>query len=172
MTHGIAWLGRQVVGVYEGRQWAFILEHLHDVLGKQSKAVGDLHGAVRHFLAMLPCPRSAPSWQAFYLRQFLDAATQLAASSEVPIQLQPMLAAITYCHCLHLQHATIPVLITESNMPHMSGCTLADWILLLRKHRNAVQAQSGHEGLYTATKGVPMAVQLILCRLAKCDLVN
>lgn len=77
-------MGRQVVGVYEGREWSFILEHLHDVLGKQSKAVGDLHGTVRHFLAMLPCPRSPPSWQAHYLRQFLDAATQLAANSEVP----------------------------------------------------------------------------------------
>ncbi len=90
-------LDRQVVGVYEGRQWAFIEEHLHDVLGKQSKAAGDLHGAVRHFLAMLPCPRSPPSWQTFYLRQFLDAATQLAASSKV--SLCPMYP-ICCCNCL------------------------------------------------------------------------
>ncbi|KAK9833051.1 hypothetical protein WJX74_005623 [Apatococcus lobatus] len=79
---------RQVVWLYEGRHWAFIEEHLHDVLGKQSKAAGDLHGAVRHFLAMLPCPRSSPSWQSFYLRQFLDAATQLAANS--PEELGPL----------------------------------------------------------------------------------
>lgn len=28
---------RQVLGVYEGRQWALIEEHLHDVLGKQCR---------------------------------------------------------------------------------------------------------------------------------------
>ena len=102
--------GRQVVGVYEGRHWAFIEEHLHDVLGKQSKAVGDLHGAVGHFLAMLPCPRSSPSWQSFYLRQFLDAATQLAANSTVPPSLSassPECPTSLSCNALLATNQTI-----------------------------------------------------------------
>ena len=31
---------RQVLGVYSGRRWALIEEHLHDVLGRQSRCVG------------------------------------------------------------------------------------------------------------------------------------
>ena len=62
--------------MYAGRQWAFIEEHLHDVLGKQSREAGDLGAAVAHFAAMLPCGHSPEPWQAFYLRQFLDVVQQ------------------------------------------------------------------------------------------------
>ena len=70
---------RQVLGVYRGREWAFIEEHLHDVLGKQSRDAGDLEAAIVHFAAMLPCQHSPGSWQQFYLRQFLEVVQQAAA---------------------------------------------------------------------------------------------
>ena len=69
---------RQVLGVYRGREWAFIEEHLHDVLGKQSRDAGDLDAAIGHFAAMLPCRHSPENWQAFYLRQFLEVVQQAA----------------------------------------------------------------------------------------------
>jgi hypothetical protein len=31
---------RQVLDVYKGRKWAFIEEHIHDVLGKHSRDAG------------------------------------------------------------------------------------------------------------------------------------
>ncbi|KAK9823583.1 hypothetical protein WJX72_003982 [[Myrmecia] bisecta] len=71
---------RQVLGVYAGRQWSFIEEHLHDVLGKQSREAGDLEAAVQHFMAMLPCAHSPEHWQAHYLRQFLEAVQQAQAA--------------------------------------------------------------------------------------------
>ncbi len=39
----------------------------------------DYDAALAHFAAMLHCPRSAPYWQAQYLRQFLDCVAQAAA---------------------------------------------------------------------------------------------
>jgi hypothetical protein len=72
-------LCRQVLGVYRGREWAFIEEHLHDVLGKQSRDAGDLEAAIGHFAAMLPCRHSPGGWQQFYLRQFLEVVQQAAA---------------------------------------------------------------------------------------------
>lgn len=39
----------------------------------------DYDAALAHFAAMLHCPRSAPYWQAQYLRQFLDCMMQAAA---------------------------------------------------------------------------------------------
>ena len=67
---------RQVLSVYKERGWVFIEEHLHDVLGKQSREAGDLSASIHHFTAMLPCTHSPESWQAFYLRQFLDVVEQ------------------------------------------------------------------------------------------------
>ena len=69
--------------MYAGRKWAFIEEHLHDVLGKQSRDAGDLDAAVGHFAAMLPCRHSPENWQAFYLRQFLEVVQQQAAARRV-----------------------------------------------------------------------------------------
>ena len=40
-------LCRQVLGVYKGRRWAFIEEHLHDVLGRTAKEGGDLQAALQ-----------------------------------------------------------------------------------------------------------------------------
>lgn len=67
---------RQVLSVYKERGWVFIEEHLHDVLGKQSREAGDLSASIHHFTAMLPCTHSPESWQAIYLRQFLDVVEQ------------------------------------------------------------------------------------------------
>jgi hypothetical protein len=69
---------RQVLGVYRGHEWAFIEEHLHDVLGKQSRDAGDLDSAVQHFAEMLPCRHSPEHWQAYYLKQFLEVVQQAA----------------------------------------------------------------------------------------------
>ncbi len=69
---GNLWLRRQVLSVYKGHKWAFIEEHIHDVLGKQSRDAGDFEVALQHFAAMLQCSHSPPYWQTHYLKQFLD----------------------------------------------------------------------------------------------------
>ena len=71
---------RQVLGLYAGRQWAFIEEHLHGVLGQRRREAGDAAGALRHYAAMLACPRAPHAWQATYMRQFLDAVAAAAAA--------------------------------------------------------------------------------------------
>ena len=68
-----------MLGLYKGRQWAFIEEHLHSVLGARKREAGDAAGALEHFAAMLACPHSPRVWQATYLRQFLDAVAAAAA---------------------------------------------------------------------------------------------
>ena len=67
---------RQVLDVYNGRQWALIEEHLHDVLGKQCLQAGDVQGAARHFADMLLCPYNSPACQKANMVQFLDALQQ------------------------------------------------------------------------------------------------
>ncbi|MEW5318844.1 MAG: hypothetical protein WDW38_010029, partial [Sanguina aurantia] len=65
---------RQVMGVYHGKQWRAIEEHLNDVLGKQSKECGDSEKAVSHFMNLLGgCSARPASVQTHYLTQFLDA---------------------------------------------------------------------------------------------------
>lgn len=54
---------RQVLGVYSGRRWALIEEHLHDVLGRQARDAGDAPAAAQHFMAMLSCPQNTPYCQ-------------------------------------------------------------------------------------------------------------
>ncbi len=90
---------RQVLGVYRGREWAFIEEHLHDVLGKQSRDAGDLDAAIGHFAAMLPCRHSPENWQAFYLRQFLEVVQQAAGQRVRPLRLRPAsgVSPLTIC---------------------------------------------------------------------------
>lgn len=73
---------RQVLSVYKGHKWAFIEEHIHDVLGKQSRDNEDFDLALQHFAAMLHCPHSPPYWQAHYLKQFMDTVA-LAEQSKV-----------------------------------------------------------------------------------------
>lgn len=68
-----------MLGIYSGRGWAFIEEHLHDVLGKQSKGGGDLAAAVRHFMAMLRCEQNSLHCQRLYLSQFMDAVQEAEA---------------------------------------------------------------------------------------------
>lgn len=63
---------RQVLSVYKGHKWAFIEEHIHDVLGKQCRDTGNFDAALEHFAAMLNCPHSPPYWQSHYLKQFMD----------------------------------------------------------------------------------------------------
>ncbi|EFN58685.1 hypothetical protein CHLNCDRAFT_140292 [Chlorella variabilis] len=63
----------QVLGVYSGRQWSLIEEHLHDALGRQAREGDDATGAVRHFMAMLVCPSNNLYCQQLYLTQFMDA---------------------------------------------------------------------------------------------------
>lgn len=63
---------RLVLGVYRGRQWALIEEHLHDVLGRQAREAGDAAGAAQHFMAMLACPHNSPHCQRLYLTQFTE----------------------------------------------------------------------------------------------------
>ena len=71
---------RQVLGLYAGRQWAFIEEHLHGVLGARRREAGDPAGALRHYAAMLASPRAPRAWQATYMRQFLDAVAAAVAA--------------------------------------------------------------------------------------------
>jgi hypothetical protein len=49
------------------------------------RARSDYDAALAHFAAMLPCPRSPAHWQAHYLRQFLDAVAQAAATKVRPL---------------------------------------------------------------------------------------
>ena len=67
---------RQVVGVYSGRQWALIEEHLADALGRQERDAGDAPAAVQHFMSMLACPQNNLYCQKLYLRQFMETLQQ------------------------------------------------------------------------------------------------
>ena len=73
LSPGPCSVGRQVLGVYSGRQWSLIEEHLHDALGRQAREGDDATGAVRHFMAMLVCPSNNLYCQQLYLTQFMDA---------------------------------------------------------------------------------------------------
>lgn len=69
----------QVLGVYGGRRWGLIEEHLHDALGRQAREGGDAGGAAQHFMAMLDCPGNNLYCQKLYLTQFMDALQQAQA---------------------------------------------------------------------------------------------
>lgn len=61
------------MGVYAGRQWALIEEHLHDALGRQARDAGDHPTAVRHFANMLASSALTNVYcQKLYLQQFMD----------------------------------------------------------------------------------------------------
>lgn len=61
------------MGIYSGKRWALIEEHLHDMLGRQARDAGDAPAAARHFMAMLACPQASPFCQRLYLTQFMEA---------------------------------------------------------------------------------------------------
>ncbi|BDA40386.1 probable trafficking protein particle complex subunit 8 [Coccomyxa sp. Obi] len=82
---------RQVLSVYKGHKWAFIEEHIHDVLGKQCRDTGDFDAALQHFAAMLHCPHSPPYWQSHYLKQFMETiAAAGKAKGAVPVLELPL----------------------------------------------------------------------------------
>jgi len=86
---------RQVLGVYAGRQWSFIEEHLHEVLGRTAREGGNLDAALAHYGAMLACGGAPPAWQAQRLRTFLDTVQQ-AALQQVPFSPSVSLSFPTY----------------------------------------------------------------------------
>jgi hypothetical protein len=68
------------MGVYAGRQWALIEEHLHDALGRQAREAGDHPAAMHHFAAMLASsPLTNLYCQRLYLQQFMDVLQQAEA---------------------------------------------------------------------------------------------
>eukprot|EP00887_Chlorella_sp_A99_P001561 scaffold8.g1561.t1 len=82
---------KQVLGTYSGRDWGFIEEHLHDVLGKQSREAGDLPATVAHFMAMLRCERNSLHCQRLYLAQFFEAvAAEEAERGHSPVLELPL----------------------------------------------------------------------------------
>jgi hypothetical protein len=78
--------------VYTGHKWAFIEEHIHDMLGTEGKKSGDLDAALHHYAAMINCPHSPPYWQAHHLRQFLEV-IGLAINQRV----SPLLLVLVHC---------------------------------------------------------------------------
>lgn len=70
-------LRRQVLGVYEGKGWNSILEHLHDILGKHCREAGDNEAALTHFMALLRCGTRPVATQQHYLEQFSEAAKRV-----------------------------------------------------------------------------------------------
>ncbi|KAL4852692.1 Trafficking protein particle complex subunit 8 [Chlorella vulgaris] len=93
----------QVAGVYAGRQWALIEEHLSDTLGRQAREGGDAATAVRHYMDMLYCPHNNLYCQNLYLQQFMDALQQAQAQLGFPLVLPLPLPQVS-CERVGLQH--------------------------------------------------------------------
>ncbi|KAL4458148.1 hypothetical protein ABPG75_013013 [Micractinium tetrahymenae] len=94
---------RQVLGVYSGRRWALIEEHLHDALGRQARDAGDAPAAAQHFMAMLACPQNSLYCQRLYLTQFMEALGQAQEQLGFPPVLELPLPAVN-CERVGLQH--------------------------------------------------------------------
>ncbi|KAL6771414.1 TRS85 [Auxenochlorella protothecoides x Auxenochlorella symbiontica] len=75
---------RQVLEVYRGKGWGLVEEHLHDVLGRYARELGDLASAARCHAALLGAQRSGPGTQRSHLDQLYDA-VRLAAAKEVAL---------------------------------------------------------------------------------------
>ena len=60
-----------VLGVYEGRGWAYISDHVHFALGRISAHLNDFHAAAAYFAHLLACAHQSPAAQATFLREFL-----------------------------------------------------------------------------------------------------
>ena len=69
---------RQVVGVFESKQWAHIDCHLQDKLGAHAAEAEDFVAAAKHFAGTLSCPASHPARQRLLLQQFLSTLRQLS----------------------------------------------------------------------------------------------
>eukprot|EP00798_Chlamydomonas_sp_ICE-L_P000836 gene836-33567_t len=63
---------RQVLGMYHGKGWRSIEEHLNDILGKQCREAGDGVHALDHFMSLLDSSHRPAATQQHYLSQFLD----------------------------------------------------------------------------------------------------
>ena len=87
--------------MYKGHKWAFIEEHIHDVLGKQCRDTGDFDAALQHFSAMLDCPHSPPYWQSHYLKQFMETIAA-AGSAKVPHFMPSCASACTHFHVIRI----------------------------------------------------------------------
>lgn len=68
---------RQVVAVYEAKQWSRIDCHLQETLGVHAAEAEDFVVAARHFAATLSCPASDPGKQRLLLGRFLSTLRQL-----------------------------------------------------------------------------------------------
>ncbi|KFM25113.1 Trafficking protein particle complex subunit 8 [Auxenochlorella protothecoides] len=75
---------RQVLEVYRGKGWGLVEEHLHDVLGRYARELGDLASAARCHAALLGAQRSGPGTQRSHLDQLYDT-VRLAAAKEVAL---------------------------------------------------------------------------------------
>lgn len=62
---------RQVVGVFDARQWGHINCHLHDKLGFHAAEAGDYAAAANHFAETLVCSGTHPTRQKSLFQQFL-----------------------------------------------------------------------------------------------------
>ena len=71
-------LCRQALPVYQGKDWHYIREHLHDALGKQLREAGEPVAAARHFVALLPGAFNPETWQQYFLQQLLDTVQEAA----------------------------------------------------------------------------------------------
>ena len=62
------------MGVYQGKKWRSIEEHLNDILGRQCRELADEPRASQHFMALLDCCHQRPAaTQLHYLQQFTEA---------------------------------------------------------------------------------------------------
>jgi hypothetical protein len=109
-----------VLSTYLGHRWRAIEEHLNDVLGKQSKEVGDEAAAANHFLALLQdCGAGRPpATQAHYLTQFLESIRRVAAKVRAGegckgmklggcVVAQALQGVHLLCACAYLQHEPV-----------------------------------------------------------------
>ena len=68
---------RQVLGVFNGREWGHIDSHLQDMLGRHAAETGDFEAAASHFAATLACTEAHPNRQRQLLEQFLKTLRRL-----------------------------------------------------------------------------------------------
>ena len=68
---------RQVLGVFNGREWGHIDSHLQEMLGRHAAETADFEAAASHFAATLACTEAHPNRQRQLLEQFLSTLRRL-----------------------------------------------------------------------------------------------
>ena len=68
---------RQVLQVFEDKQWALIDGHLQDMLGRHAVQMGNLSAAAFHFTNALGCKDVHPDRQHHLLHQLIQITEQL-----------------------------------------------------------------------------------------------